>query len=418
MRIIRKFLNASFLVLSLLSLLLVLLPLNGFALENDIINPKPLRNLQSKALTTYRTNDQTGTKVDSENVVNKKNRYDSGGKANSNFSSTHSFIPDKKESRVIPSFDGINSFNYHTDIVPHLIGLSYERAIVILHSKGLSVGEIRNRGTSDNRGIVVEQSPTAGQKVETRKVDLVLSVARQLSVPDLIGKTVDSAKVLLHKSGFTLGSTRNIESESGTGLIVRQQPSSGTHGWGVSGSAISIVVSKPLSTVVPNVIGQSDGPARPSQEKTDVPLVPVISDSLKPKEIADAKNQKVDSSAIATPAVDKNVNLNHPQTKPVLKPVNPAIIPKIGDILIITGGAVIILAGGSLLWSRIRAKNIHGSVGKNANIYAQIDYGKQQVTLESLATKAVACNRDISIRILPDKGIQEIQVSGSLVQSD
>ena len=84
----------------------------------------------------------------------------------------------------------------------------------------------------------------------------------------------------------------------------------------------------------------------------------------------------------------------------------------------ITGGIILIVAGGSLLWSRIQTKPHQSSGGSQANVYAQIDYGEQQVNADALVQKTILVNRDISIRVVPDKGIQETPETVLLVKSD
>ncbi len=485
-RIFREFINAKLLALSLLLFLFVLLPISGFALENDSNNPTTSGNLQKKTVTAYKASDQLGTKVDSANIANKKMLYKTGVKANSiKLSSPQTFTPHKEISKIIPPSDGIKSFTYEPYFVPNLIGYSYEKAVEILHSKGLSIGEIRRRGIPDsnnnivleqypvagqqtaiktvdlvvstyvkakeprpavfivpdligvsyenatmllkrnglsvgqirhrealeNPDIVLEQYPGAGQQSENRTVDLVLSVIRQIRVPDLFGKTVDSAKVILHQRGFRLGSTRYVKSESGTGLIVSQKPSPRNHSWGVYGSAINIVVSQPLLKVVPNVINPIQVPDQSTHEKTDVTKPPVVSDSLKPNVVAN--NPSVSSTT------DNKTDIRSRQTSNQGIPSvlsNP--MSETGKTLLITGGIILIVAGGSLLWSRIQTKPHQSSGGSQANVYAQIDYGEQQVNADALVQKTILVNRDISIRVVPDKGIQETPETVLLVKSD
>jgi hypothetical protein len=88
------------------------------------------------------------------------------------------------------------------------------------------------------------------------------------------------------------------------------------------------------------------------------------------------------------------------------------------NTLLITGGAIIILGAGALLLSRIRRTNLKSTVEKKVTVYAKIDYGQQQLNAESILPDVVAGKSDLSIRLLPDIGVQEIQGKGSLVKSE
>jgi len=399
-RVIGVFIHTRLLSVCFICFLLVLFSPVVFAQENDSNNQNLWKNTQRQVIKAQNISDHNVQAVDSPKVIHKKSPYN-GFAVYPSRPKTSS--PERRE---VPSHN--NDANHAVQTVPYLIGYSGETAKVMLQRNGLSVGEIRHIVATGNPDIVLEQYPSAGQQVETRVVDLVLSEERKVKVPDLIGITVDSAKVVLQHRGFTLGTIRDVESETGAGLIVSQKPSSGYQLWAVYGSTISIQVSKSVKSVFPNVVGHS---AQSAHEKANLPANAVLPDSVKSTKIDSSQHQQVGSSDISPPS-----------NQPDLKPVNPQkrdnLISGLDDKLLLTGGAIIILAGGVLLGSRIHPKSLQSMGGKHANIYAKIDYGKQQVNVASLSTKVLADNRDISICVLPDKGIQEAQVNGSLVQSD
>ena len=85
--------------------------------------------------------------------------------------------------------------------------------------------------------------------------------------------------------------------------------------------------------------------------------------------------------------------------------------------LLMTGGAVIILGGGSLLLSKNFRFSPNNTLGKHVNVYPHIDYGNQHLNRDILP-KDFAGKKEISIYILIDKGTQESQVHGSQDNSD
>ena len=86
--------------------------------------------------------------------------------------------------------------------------------------------------------------------------------------------------------------------------------------------------------------------------------------------------------------------------------------------ILVTGGSLIIFAGGALLLSRTRRFSHKATFGKHANVYAHIHHGYQHINADILP-KDLAGKKEVSVRIQHDIGIQEVQVrGGSLVNSD
>jgi len=89
-----------------------------------------------------------------------------------------------------------------------------------------------------------------------------------------------------------------------------------------------------------------------------------------------------------------------------------------GAVLVLAGGgAVLILSGGGTsMFSKSSRFSPKGG-GKHVNVYPHIDYGKQHLSTEIVA-KSLDGKKELSIRIVPDSGIQKIKTHGSLVKPD
>jgi beta-lactam-binding protein with PASTA domain len=338
--------------------------------------------------------------------------------------------------------------------VPDLIGLSYDAAITTLSRNRFRAGDIRYRPSSGTLDIVLDQFPDADQEPDTRTVDLVLSELRKVKVPDLIGKSVNAAKGILRRNDLEVGRIRYVESVSAEGIVISQKPSPHDGALVTEGSSINLEVSKLIMSAVPDLSGKSVTSARSDLETAGFVLGVVLPESLRWTGIVSGQNPQAgskakkgssielaltsasvpeshpDNNAVNNPLPDQLPVEPEPPNKPVVpvvqhpktfepvSPIKPVDSPFPADKLLITGGSIIILGAGSLLFSRIRRTNIKSTVEKHANVYEKIDYGNQHLNEESHVPNAFTVNRDISICIQPDQGHQETQVNGPLIKSD
>jgi hypothetical protein len=248
---------------------------------------------------------------------------------------------------------------------------------------------------------------------------------RYVQVPDLTGEPIDSAKVIIRKSGFTLGAINYVESALPAGMVISQKPAPKDQPRVLRGSVISLDVSKPMMSVVPNVIGQPFQSARSTLRKAGFTTIGHVPDSLKWRGVVSIQNPK-GRTLLERGAIVELTLVVKSKPEPIIPDsLAPSAPPLPSSSLsaqlikvLLTGGAIIILAGGSFLWRRMRAGNLKSSVEKQVTVYTNIDYGSQHLNAESLVSEDFAGNGDLSIRLMPDKGVQEIQVQGSLVQSE
>ncbi len=117
--------------------------------------------------------------------------------------------------------------------VPALAGLAREEARDRLADSGLRLETSADNGRWDPRvpaGHVLEQEPAANTLVKRGSaVSAVLSLGPQrLRVPDLAGRSLQSAQVALAASDLTLGRALRVFTAGATaGTVVGQQPSAG-----------------------------------------------------------------------------------------------------------------------------------------------------------------------------------------------
>ncbi|MGH2981417.1 MAG: PASTA domain-containing protein, partial [Solirubrobacterales bacterium] len=120
---------------------------------------------------------------------------------------------------------------------------------------------VERRTDSGPVGVVLEQSPDAGNRVEEGStVTIVVSKGQaQVSVPNVIGQTRSSAVQALRSRGFTVTVTeQEVEVEQQDGRVIDQSPSPGSSA--AEGSAVTIFVGDftappppPTTTTTPTV---------------------------------------------------------------------------------------------------------------------------------------------------------------------
>ncbi len=89
--------------------------------------------------------------------------------------------------------------------VPNAVGLDFKDAKELIVSSGLSIGIIKEVESTEKVGIVLKQNPDAYTIVQGgSKVDLTIGIGEFVKVPDVIGKSVDEAKLILEQAGLVL----------------------------------------------------------------------------------------------------------------------------------------------------------------------------------------------------------------------
>lgn len=138
--------------------------------------------------------------------------------------------------------------NTETVSVPNVVGRSLSDARSRLEDYDLTVGEITYDDDSEEaEGTVLSQDPGSGTEVETgSSVNLVVSsgegAVTTVSVPDVRGRTQESAQSRLEESGLRLGSVDTAYSDSvEEGLVISQEYDEGTEL--EEGSSVGVTIS-------------------------------------------------------------------------------------------------------------------------------------------------------------------------------
>lgn len=136
--------------------------------------------------------------------------------------------------------------------VPNVVGKTQSNAQNILSNASLKYA-VTSQESSETKGTVIKQSPSAGSSVyEGAEVTIIISkgseeskvpVDNKVTVPKLVGKTLDTAKSAIANYGLVYGGmTTEASSEYAPGIVISQSP---TAGKSVNkGSKVNLVVSE------------------------------------------------------------------------------------------------------------------------------------------------------------------------------
>lgn len=114
--------------------------------------------------------------------------------------------------------------------VPSIVGMAQDAAGTELKRLGLNVGQVTEQPGDEPRGTVLRLRPDAGQVVPTgTTVDLVVSGGpAELFMPDVLGRELAEAKIMLEQLGVTLAPFQyDSASTQPRGSVVSQSPAAG-----------------------------------------------------------------------------------------------------------------------------------------------------------------------------------------------
>jgi serine/threonine-protein kinase len=146
--------------------------------------------------------------------------------------------------------------------VPNVEGLPRREARERLVEAGFKVREQREPSDDVEKGRVVRTVPTIGAQVEVGStVTLVVSSGpEQVTVPDVVGSTLDDARAELERAGLNVDVAREETDESEPDTVLRQDPAGDTEV--DEGSTVTLTVAKEVEQVaVPGVEGLDESQA-------------------------------------------------------------------------------------------------------------------------------------------------------------
>jgi eukaryotic-like serine/threonine-protein kinase len=141
--------------------------------------------------------------------------------------------------------------------VPSVEGEVVELARANIAAAGLKARVIRSSNEDFAPGKVFDQDPDAGEKIDRGNTVIIwVSTGKpKVSVPDVVGRTLDDARTLLQGKGLRVNSV-DVYSQEPVGTVIAQDPGGGETV--VRGTQVRINVSQgPRPVTLPNVIGRS-----------------------------------------------------------------------------------------------------------------------------------------------------------------
>jgi serine/threonine-protein kinase len=158
----------------------------------------------------------------------------------------------------------------HAIQVPQFVGLTLEEAQELAEEKGFTlVLDSKEYSDTVEAGLVLSQTPKRGQRLSKGgEVTIVLSKGPKKDqdvtdmVPNLLGKTLESAEYTITQYGYVLGSVTYEDSDRAEGTVIGQTPTGGTKL--DKGGVIDLVLSngsKTYTTTVPRLVGTTESMA-------------------------------------------------------------------------------------------------------------------------------------------------------------
>jgi beta-lactam-binding protein with PASTA domain len=130
--------------------------------------------------------------------------------------------------------------------IPGVIGMSRELALNALEVAGFEAGEVSERPSNEPRGAVIDSRPRPGtQAPMPTTVSLVISAGpTTIIVPDVVGRPVSEATILLRQVGLAVGeiayaSGGNAIADAAA-VVSSQSPPAGSQA--TAGSRVNMVV--------------------------------------------------------------------------------------------------------------------------------------------------------------------------------
>jgi beta-lactam-binding protein with PASTA domain len=139
--------------------------------------------------------------------------------------------------------------------VPNVVGMTGASAEAAIAAAGITLGDVEAIESDGPAGIVLKQDPAAGTAVDpTTRMTLVVSVARGVDVPEIVGKSLDDATRAIGDAGLVLVVADKTESDEAEGSILAQDPVAGTHVALGSTVSVTIAITAPKVVAVPQIV--------------------------------------------------------------------------------------------------------------------------------------------------------------------
>ncbi|MCP4601816.1 MAG: PASTA domain-containing protein [Proteobacteria bacterium] len=193
--------------------------------------------------------------------------------------------------------------------VPSLVGMPTETAIELLRARNLRmIVRAKRHDKSAAEGTIIEQDPLPDSELEIKgEVAVIVSDGiKQVTVPEIVGKSVKNAEKLIKAEGLEMGSVSNTGTGD-PGTVTQSAPQSGTKVEG--GAKIDLIVA-PTGLGVPSVVGMGKRQARKKIKKAGFKVGKIRwrYNEYKPANIVLSQNPAADSQAPAETLVNLVIN--------------------------------------------------------------------------------------------------------------
>lgn len=156
--------------------------------------------------------------------------------------------------------------------VPDLTALGEEEAAALLADQGLALRRAESGRWSETipAGRLIETRPAAGSLVKRGAAieGVVSQGARRVAVPELAGKALPAARLMLGSEGLEAGATLAVFAAAGTpGTVVGQNPPAGSQA--PAGARVDLLVAQEFSGatyVMPDLVYRRYEPVRRALE--------------------------------------------------------------------------------------------------------------------------------------------------------
>ncbi len=142
--------------------------------------------------------------------------------------------------------------------VPSILNLKIEQAEKVLEKEGLILQVVSSRYSETvPLDCIISQNPRAGDVVKEGTVikAIISNGSKNVTVPDLVGKSFSDVVEVLGTIGLHIGDITEKEDNSKVGTILTQFPAAGTVV--APGSSVKLTVSLGQFVTMPNVIGMN-----------------------------------------------------------------------------------------------------------------------------------------------------------------
>jgi serine/threonine-protein kinase len=136
--------------------------------------------------------------------------------------------------------------------VPTLVGQTQDDAQHLLEDVKLSLGEVREKDSTEPAGTVLSQDPRPGVQVDIKTTVDIVVASGNAPLPDVTGLDVSTATAQLRAAGFTVTTKDKVDPKH-EGQVLSMSPQGGPDAVAPRGSTITLTVgaAKPEPTATP-----------------------------------------------------------------------------------------------------------------------------------------------------------------------